>query len=441
VGGRVIELGLDRAPPCLDRPEAVQVRRRRTGASALIVAAALVLTAGSAPAASPPTEVRIAAGFGDGIALAADRLYVLPSGTTWTAGTVSAYDLPGGRRLWREPLPVEGQVRQVIPAPGVLLVVVERDAVLETVAIDASSGRLRWRAACQPVGLTASGRLLIGVILAAGGDPRAARVVALDLVTGRPAWAYDVPANAWHDLEWSAGRWGADGRTGAGPRSVTVWPSGQVAVRDLETGRVVATAPPGAPPNGNRWFQLAGDLLLAAVIVDGRDVVTAYGLPALDRRWTVTAGLAGGYVSTDCGDALCFFSGTGGLRVVDPATGATRWTDARWQTIETVGGRLLAYAWPSSRRATTAVLDPASGGELLDLGRWTALEPVASGGQTRAVRLDPASGRAWFAVVDVETPQVRVLFSAPGISGDCQAGEKVVVCRRLDASFGVWRLP
>jgi hypothetical protein len=265
-------------------------------------------------------------------------------------------------------------------------------------------------------------------------------MAALDLTTGRTAWAYEVPATAWHGMEWSAGRWGADGRTGAGPRSVTVWPSGRVAVRDLETGRVVAAADLGVPESGNRWFQLAGDLFLAAVIVDGVDVVTAYGLPALDRRWTVPVGLAGGYVSADCGGALCLFSQTSGLRVVDPATGATRWADARWQTIETVGGRLLAYSWPDSRRATTAVLDPASGGELLDLGRWTALEPVASGGQTRAVRLDPATGRAWFAVVDVEALQVRVLFSAPGIAGDCQAGERVVVCRRLDASFGVWRL-
>lgn len=439
----MIELGLDRDPPCPDLPDAVRRRRRRTGVIVVVAAAALVLTTGSVPTVPAPSEVRIAAGLGDAVALSADRLYVLPSDTTWTAGrsAMAAYDLPAGRRLWREPLPVEGQVRQVIPAPGALLVVLERDGALETVAIDASSGRVRWSVECQPVGLAASGSLLIGVAPAAGDDPRAEQVVAFDLATGRPAWAYDVPANAWHDMEWPAGRWGADGRAGAGPRSVTVWPSGRVAVRDLATGRVVATADLQGPPPGDRWFQLAGDLLLAAAIVDGLDVVTAYGLPALDPRWTVTIGLAGGYVSTDCGGALCFFSRTGGLRVLDPATGATRWTDERWQTIETMGGRLFAYAWPSSRRATAAVLDPVSGGELLDLGQWTALEPAPAEGQTRAVRFDPASGRAWFAVVDVEALEVRVLFSAAGIAGDCQAGEQVVVCRRLDASFGVWRFP
>jgi outer membrane protein assembly factor BamB len=441
MGGQVIELGLDRDPPRLDRPEAVLVRRRRIGAGAVTIVAALVLTVGSAPAAPPPPEVRIAAGPGDAIALSADRLYVLPSGTTWSVGprTVAAYDLPAGRRLWREPLPVEGQVRQVVPAPSALLVVVERDALLETAAIDASSGRVRWRARLEPVGLAAGGRLLIGFARSAGGDPHGGRVIALDLVTGRPAWEYEVPVDAWHGMEWSAQQWSADDRTAAGPRSVTAWPAGRIAVRDLETGRVVATADPGGPPTGNNWFQLAGDLLLAGVIVDGQDVVTAYGLPALDRRWTVTTSLTGGYVSADCGGALCFFAGNGGLRVVDPATGATRWSDDRWQTVETVGGRLLAYAWPAASRATTALLDPISGGELLDLGRWTALEPVTSGGRTRAVRLDAASGRAWFAVVDVEALQVRVVFSAPGISGDCQAGERVVVCRRLDASFGVWR--
>jgi outer membrane protein assembly factor BamB len=443
VASQVIDLGLDREAPSLDRPEPVRVRHRRAAGAGVVVAMALVLAAGSAPAAAPLPEVRIAAGFGDEVALSADRLYLIPSGTTWTIGprVISAYELPAGRRLWHEPLPVEGQVRQVIPAPGSLLVVVERDTAIETVAIDASSGRVRWSLAYQPIGLMPDGGLLLGFAPAAGPDPPAEQVAAVELSTGRPVWTYQVPDGAWHGVAWSAERWAADGAGGV-PRSVTAWPSGRVAVRDLATGQVVAEADLPGPQSGNRWFQLAGDLLLAAVIADGLDVVTAYGLPGLDRRWTVSLGLAGGYVSTDCGGALCFFNRTGGLRVVDPATGATRWSDPRWQTIETVGGRLLGYAWPSPQwRTTAAVLDPATGGELLDLGRWTTIEPVESGGRTRAVRIDPASGRAWFAVVDVDALTVRVIASAGGISGDCRAGEHVVVCRRLDASVGVWRFP
>jgi hypothetical protein len=441
----VIDLGLDRAPPRLDRPDRIRLRHRRAGTAAALAATALVLTAGSAPAAPPLAEVRIAAGPGDAVALAADRLYVFPSDTTWSVGprTIAAYELPAGRRLWREPLPVAGQVRQVIPAPDALLLAVERDAALKTVAIDGGSGRVRWSTPYQPAGLTATGRLLLGWARAAAPDglaPAAApyerprSVVGLELATGRPAWAYDIPTDAWHGIEWSTDR------PGVGVRSVTILPSGQVAVRDLETGRVVTEADLGGSRSANRWFQLAGDLLLAAVMVDGSDVVTAYHLPELDRRWTVSLALAGGYVSTDCGGALCAFSRDGELRVIDPATGATRWTDPRWHTIETVGGRLLGYAWPSPRwHATTAVLDPATGGELLDLGRWTAVEPVAAGGQTRAVHLDAASGQAWFAVVDVQALTVRVIASVSGISGDCVAGERIVVCRRVDASVGVWR--
>jgi outer membrane protein assembly factor BamB len=441
VGAAVIDLGLDREPPGLDLPGRVRLRGRRLRAAAFVVAAALGLTAASVPA-PPPPEVRIGAGLSDRVTISADRLYLIPSDTTWSAGTrtISAYELPTGRRLWRQPLPVVGRVRQAVAAPGALLVVVERDAARQTVAIDASSGRVRWRLAYQPVGLAAGGRLLLGLAPPTAADRNGERVVAIELATGRPAWTYDVPANAWHDIEWSAGRWVADHGADSGPRAVTAWPSGHVEVRDLQTGRVVAEAALGGPRSGNPWFQIAGDQLLAAVLVDGVDVVTAYRLPALERQWTVSLGLAGGYVSTNCGGALCFFSRGGGLRVIDPATGVTRWTDQRWQTVETVRGRMLAHAWPSSRwRSTTAVLDPATGRELLDLGRWTILAPVAPGGPARAVRLDPATGKAWFAVVDVEALAVRVLFSADGIAGDCQAGDRVVVCRRLDSSFAVWR--
>jgi hypothetical protein len=442
VGSPVIDLGLDREPPRVERPRSIQIRRHRAGIVAAVVAAALALTAGSAPAMPHLREVRIAAGPGDAVALSTDQLFVFPSDTTWSLGprTISAYQLATGRLAWRERLPLEGRVRQVIPAPGALLIVVERDSKVDTVAIDATSGRVRWSMEYQPLGVTASGRLLLGVA-AAWPDPRAQRVVAVELATGRPAWAYDVPPDAFHDMEWSAGRWAGGGQS-AGTRSVIARPSGHVAVRDLETGQLMDEADLGGPQSGNRWFQLAGDLLLAGTLADGQDIVTAYGLPALDRRWTVTLSLEGGYVSADCGGALCFFSRATGLRVVDRTTGATRWTDPRWQTIETVGGRLLGYAWPSSgSHTTTAVLDPATGGELLDLGQWSILHPVWTGGQTPAVRLDPGSGRAWFAVVDADAAAVRVVASASGISGDCVAGERIVACRRVDGSIGVWRFP
>lgn len=428
----VIDLGFDREPPRLvDAPP-----RPRWGGLLAAALAALVLATGSAPVAARLSEVRISAGLGDELALSADRLYVIQPNLAWSTAdrrTVSAYRLPAGRRLWRQPLPVPGRVRQVFPAPGALLVAIQREGDVETVAVDAATGRMRWRLPFQPVGLTPSGRLALGFADTNRSDPRVERVVAVEPVTGRYAWAYEVPAMAWHDMSFAV-----DGDRP--PRSVVAEPSGRVTVRDLDSGRVLTAVEVAAVASGGLWFQIAGDLLLTGFTNNGEEEVTAYGLPALDRRWTTVLNVGGGYVSADCGGNLCLFSRFGGVSVVDPDTGRPLWSDSRWQTVQTVGGRLLAYSWPApQRRSTTAVLDPATGDELLDLGRWMAVRPAHPGGHTSAVRVEPGSGRAWFAVVDVAALAVRVLGTVDGISGDCRAADRVLVCRRLDASIGVWR--
>jgi hypothetical protein len=224
-------------------------------------------------------------------------------------------------------------------------------------------------------------------------------------------------------------------------------PTGQVVVRDLETGRVTAAAElgPGASSYSSiPVFQVAGDLLLADWTSDGRRMVSAYGLAALDLRWRQELALSTDYVSADCGGQLCVFARSGGLRVLDRDTGRTRWSDRRWALAETLAGRLLVHAWQLPGPGSwSAVVDPLTGRVLLDLGRWITMRTASSASASGAAglpaaRLDSATARAWFGTVDLASLTIRVLGSAPDVSGDCRSGAGWVVCRRVDASIGVW---
>ncbi|MEK8107458.1 hypothetical protein NKG94_24150 [Micromonospora sp. M12] len=64
----------------------------------------------------------------------------------------------------------------------------------------------------------------------------------------------------------------------------------------------------------------------------------SFGLAELEPRWTAEVPLVA-YV-LDCAGLLCAVPQTGGLQVLDPATGVVRWSDpARtpWPTPGTVG--------------------------------------------------------------------------------------------------------
>jgi hypothetical protein len=56
------------------------------------------------------------------------------------------------------------------------------------------------------------------------------------------------------------------------------------------------------------------------------------------------------------------------------------------------------------------------------------------------VRQRPGEDVVWFASLDPATLAVRVLGAAERVSGDCQTTAEVLVCRRLDASVGIWQL-
>jgi hypothetical protein len=215
-----------------------------------------------------------------------------------------------------------------------------------------------------------------------------------------------------------------------------------VEVRDLVTGRVISsravrTRAVGLSPG--EWLQVAGDLVL--VTGEPRDSVAAYGLETLELRWTASLDLGGYYVSDRCGDALCLLSERSGLRLVDRGTGGTRWASDDWQSAEEVGGRLVVFARNPPGGTSIAVLDPATGRRLIDLGMWNSAEPVEAGGRLMLIRHQAGVNRAWVAVFDPPGLTVDVLGVVPATHGGCETAPGVVLCRRPDAGVGVWRYP
>jgi hypothetical protein len=84
----------------------------------------------------------------------------------------------------------------------------------------------------------------------------------------------------------------------------------------------------------------------------------------------------------------------------------------------------------------TAVLDPLTGRELHDLGHWDMIG--FAGDRIALMRRDPGTGRAWFGLADPSRDGVHILGAAPDVSGDCQSTAAWILCRRLDASVGIW---
>jgi outer membrane protein assembly factor BamB len=428
----VIDLGVLGREAVLASAPAVRPRRR-LGPALTALASAAILLAGSAPPQGPPlAESDIRAGLADSVRIMGDQMYLIRPDLSIPRRlprVVAGHRLPDGQRLWQTSLAIRGTIRKTAALPSVTLVSVDRLDGVETVAVETSTGQVRWRRPYLLVDAAPErGVALATESMPATPDrPATSTLAALDLTTGRTRWERPVPADTRHflDRQWA----------------VSALPSGRVEVRELGHGGLVAGAGvrSAVPSSITSWVQPAPGQLLVAT---SESTVVAYGLPGLDRRWQAEWELTDWSVTPDCGTGLCVFSRTAGLRLVDPASGRTRWSDPRWSSAELAGGRLLARGQqrPGSGSAA-ALLDPATGRVLLDLAQWTAVgRPAGRDGVLLAVQVDSGRGLAWFGAVDPSSLAMRVLDSASGVRTDCQPGPGSLVCRRRDASVTVWRL-
>ncbi|BCB82475.1 PQQ-binding-like beta-propeller repeat protein [Phytohabitans flavus] len=434
----VIDLGEMRPGQEMAVPEPVRTPVRWRLAWAAAGLAVLACTLGPAlPERAPLTEATIPARLGDTAFAAGEQYYVVTSdrGAPPDSRTITAYTLPGATRLWQAPLPLSGALRGVGAVAGQMLISTQPELLeaVESVSIREATGQIMWRRRALFEGVTAGGRVLLWTSLdgTPAGSTGRETLEAVDPVTGAVHWAYRVPVGGWLSYRY---------RGAAPTHVVTLLPEGRVEVRDAEDGRVLAAAdllPPRLPNIPASYVQFAGDM----VFVRGGPVAQAYGLDRLDHRWNAPIDLATEYVTSGCGDKICVVAYTGGVRVLDPATGRLLWFDPLPAVVGRAGDVLVAQVPGRNSSTQLSVLDPETGRVREQLGEWAVLAPPTGDGELIAMRTDLNTAKAWLARVDPATGGAHYFGVVSGVTGDCEArvGVGAVICRRLDASVGVWR--
>ena len=426
----LIDLG--EVPQPRQQPVAVEVPRPpvpfRAVCTALSVVLVALLAGGSHRAPQPPPTV-IPAVLGDATFLAGDRLFVVGVGReTDPAGVkvrvISSYSLPDGGLLDRTPVTVSGTVGAVVQA-GDTIVAEYQDVriVPSVVAQSAGAGQALWRRSARLIGVRAAD----GIALLH--DDRG--MLAVDLTTGAVRWSVPRPAD---------GVVAEAGAVDGYPRwLVLVTDSGRLETRDARTGELIAartlTAVAGRA-QGQIWP--VGDLLLVNAGRSGHD---GYRLPGLDPLWRTTADLSQAWTQVDCGTLICVLRQRRGVIALDRASGREVWRSNRWLDAESAGPYLLAFENPGGADVPRLrVVDPATGRQLGDFGDWERLGPAGADGLVYGKLDTPDRNRIRYGELDPATRRVRPLGSADGVSGGCETGARVLICRLVDASIAVWRL-
>jgi outer membrane protein assembly factor BamB len=427
LGHSVIDLG---EVPATGRSAATPASRPPVPYRAVLGALSPVLVALLAgaelrPPPRPPTV--IPAHLADATYLAGDRLFVvgagvLDNGDAVTDREISTYALPDAELIARATVPVPGAVIQVQQVGGTLLVGYQLNdsGTAGVVATAAGTGRRLWQRTARLIA-TADGIALLS-------DDHAA--FAVDLATGALRWRVPRPAG---------GYLVEAGPEGNYPRwLVLVTDAGPTETRDAHTGRLLARRTLPAPDGwANRLIWPAGDLLLVDAGGAGFD---GYRLPSLERVWRTTADLSQSWMLSECGVALCIYRQQSGVTALDPATGRQLWTSERWADATPVGNFLVATPIDQDLGGPKLwVLDPATGQILGNFGDWQGVGPAGDG--LIYGKLDVrGTNDMWYGVLDPATRRVRILGRADRVSGGCESGTRVMICRLVDASVAVWRL-
>jgi hypothetical protein len=383
---------------------------RRAGRLTLLVLVAVLVLGGAATPARPQAPLASVADSGrDVFEIVGNALYIAEP-ETGNQARLRGYRLPGASRLWDTLVPVPVGVLYPTVSGGVLLGQAYRGPAgfAQVVALDAGTGRLLWRQEGE-IDWVRSGSVLIGP------GPGGSRVRNVDLRTG---------AVLWSRAQWAGSAEAtASPPAGRGDRIVLQGPNGGVEVLDADTGAVRASAP--VPPGLGLY--VVGDQVLVPQRRDGADMLGAYDLDTLARRWLVPLPGPATFVS-DCGDLLCV-TGIGILTVLRPSDGSTPWPAGRWMSARAAGRYLLADG------PEPAVLDARTGAVRLRLTGWTWLR-----GSRLLVR---QTGALAFATLDTggTAPRLRPVGPFAGVGATpCTTSDGYLSCRTVAGRLGIWRV-
>jgi hypothetical protein len=426
----VIELGEIPSEP----PEPAPEPARRSRTTALAVAGMLVAVLGGA---AQPLAVEVPAVVqarpGDATFTTAARYFVVRTvGTgrrTEPERRIDEYRLPDAALVSSTLIRPGGAITRLHAAGDVLLVVHRVDNLgnQATVGVATGSGRVLWRRDARLLGTSPSGRLAVMIDQSAVGP---LRWYGVDPATGGVRWARAVPPTGVTEAVMGVGD--------DIHHIVTVTLAGHAEVYDPESGAVTAAVDVPVQPGwaaGGLTVWSAGDLLL----VGGATGTAAYTLGTLAPRWQNAIDLSRYYALPGCGDVVCLTGRSGGLVVLDAATGTEWWRVERQADVVRVGPYLLARAFDDD--APLTVLDAVTGAVRGDFGRWRPVGPQLPGGTVIAVLEQRDNREIWYAQLDPAAGTVRVLGVARPAGGICETRADRLICRRPDASVGLWRLP
>ncbi|MGC4896481.1 PQQ-binding-like beta-propeller repeat protein [Micromonospora sp. DT31] len=404
-----------------DEPAPEASRPPRSVGRPFRILLALVVMLATLTAGAPPARPRVSTlpgGLGAAVFISGDGVFVVRLLGPSADATREIVAYRADRERWRRRLPGPGTVVSVWEYAGRVLVLRQTgdDQAWDTVAYDAGTGAPAWR---QPGAAISVGEaLLIQPVAGAARQP----VRRVDPVDGRTLWT--APTTG--ELQFGSGSAGLD-------RLLLTAEAGRAVVLDVHDGtRLAARDLRLGGPLGRRRVVVADGLLLEFGALTG--VVNAYDLTTLRPRWTVTLPSVG-YVDP-CGALLCAVRQSGGMWGLDPATGAVRWSVARWSGVVTAGaGRLLVGATDAG--GGLAVLDAADGRVVADLGQWSVIPGYEVGGPLFVTR-SLSGGRLLLAEADTsgDPPRPRDVFSG----SDCESGTTLLACRNRDADVELWRL-
>lgn len=416
---KVIDLGVvsDEAP--LPEPARPWPPRRAVFAAVVLVCAVLPGGAAGAgrPMFAPPVTVAV-----DGrvdFRLAPDGIYV--SGPD--RRELAAYSVDTGKRRWVTSLPpITGF--GITPAGNLVLVLASTGGPLETLAVDARTGVVRWRHAGAAMWVSADGDRAVLADDAVFTDTRSDRPLMsiVDLRTGAQVATEPIHLRRAGDLT----------------AVVEVGPGGE----QLAGVRIAA------PLGGSLWLEFASgerrllplaDTTEVYLVVD--DLLVAYGsseVRAYDRtggrlRWTLPGARAA--ASMSCGRWLCALIDET-MVAVDPADGTVKWRSP-WQFMIGLGDRTLAVRAGGPGPEGMAVVDAATGQVLRELPLWRPLP--ANGYRTRLPVLVPqAPGTYQVAVLDLNRLIAYRLGAFSGDTNGCQSVPGYVACRTTAGEITVW---
>jgi hypothetical protein len=396
--------------------------QRRAVSAAAVLAALLGAGAAAAPVRPELLSVTIQATAADRYVVQEDALYLLRlSRGSRRLGTVTRYRLADPvEPEWETAINNAGPLHVAYLFEGMLLIKVGATEQ-QTIAIQPDTGREVWRRPGWYIG-TGPGHGLFHD--QARGITQ--HLSSVELATGNVRWSRSFPPQDPVLID-----------RNHGDRFVRWTKSGTAQLYDADAGALLATA--HLPFDPESTARTVGGLLLIPGRVGSRWVVTAYGLDHLDRRWQTAIDFRGEHLNgggySECGAALCVGNiNEGGVRLLDRATGRTRWSAPGSPFAWLVGPHLLTFRPGTTPVPRMVLLNPADGHLVADLGEWFPSAP-ADDGQMLAIR--ETGPRTLVARLDPTAMNVDVLGALANVF-ECEPYLVTVVCRRTGGAIAVW---